>query len=112
MTTPLDEWLRRLCTAHGLTAGAHHGRIDYRADDKIVVNLEHDGSITLKLPLDEQHAMLDEYPDIVSLPAGWAKHGWTTIRVEALSRDIVTELVLTAIETVTGARPHGRGRRA
>jgi len=100
-----DDWLVRLCTSSGLTLGSHHGRIDYRAAGKIVANLEDDGAITLKISLEEQHALLHQYPDLVRLPAGWSKYGWTTVHLEALERKHMSELLATAIETVTGARP-------
>lgn len=100
-----DDWFVQLCLSSGLTQGSHHGRIDYRAAGKIVANVEDDGAITLKVPLEEQHALLYQYPDLVRLPAGWSKFGWTTVHLEALERKHVSELLATAIETVTRARP-------
>lgn len=83
-------------------AGSHHGRVDYRGGGKIVANLEDDGAVTLKLPVEEQEALLHEYPELVRLPGGWAKHGWTTIRLDALDRGHVEELLDLAVLTVTG----------
>jgi hypothetical protein len=100
-----DEWFVGECVAKGLSAGSHHGRVDYRLNNKIVVNIEDDGSVTLKLPLDEQQALLSERPDEVSLPAGWAKHGWTTIRLDRLDRAMVVELLVMSIETVSAGSP-------
>lgn len=99
---PSATWIAGICVSHRLVEGSHHGRVDYRVDGKIVVNVEDDGQITIKLPVSEQQALRNEYPDAISLPGGWAKHGWTTIRIGALGPDLVTELVLTAIDTVTG----------
>lgn len=88
-----------------LTQGSHHGRIDFRAGGKIVANLEDDGSVTLKLPLEEQHALLHQYPNLVRLPTGWSRHGWTTVQLEDMARSQVRELLTLAIETVTGTTP-------
>jgi hypothetical protein len=103
-----DEWFAQLCTSSGLTQGSHHGRIDYRAAGKIVANAEDDGAVTLKVPLEEQHALLHQHPDLVRLPAGWSKYGWTTVRLQSLERTHVRELLASAIETVTSARQPDR----
>jgi hypothetical protein len=103
-TDPFGKWFADLCTSSGLTQDSHHGRVDYRNGAKIVVNLEDDGAVTLKLPIDEQQAMLHAPPEIVRLPSGWATHGWTTIRLDALERDHVRELLALAIATVAGPR--------
>jgi hypothetical protein len=100
-----EEWLHRLCAAHGLRAGSHRGRTDYRLDGKIVANLEDDGAVTIKLPLQEQRAILDEHPALVRLPGGWAKHGWTTIRLDALGIDQAHELLAHSIAAVSGRPP-------
>jgi hypothetical protein len=100
---PIHEWIVEMCEMKGLIRGSHHGRLDLRLDGKIVVNLEHDGSITIKLALDEQQALLQEHSDYVTLPPGWGHHGWTTIRTDALDRDIVSELIESAIHAVGSA---------
>ena len=102
------EWLIDVCESRGLVQGSHHGRIDLRLDGKIVVNLEDECSITIKLPLDEQQGLLSEYPDAVSLPKGWGHHGWTTLRTDRVDRDVVEELIDTAIDTVKTANRRSR----
>jgi hypothetical protein len=102
------EWVVAICEAKGLIQGSHHGRIDLRLDGKIVVNLEDDGFITLKLPLDEQQALLSEYPDYVHLPNGWGQHGWTTVIIEHLDRDVVKELIDISIRTISAPKRRGR----
>ena len=106
--SPFGEWFAQLCVASGLAQGSHHGQVDFRAGGKIVANLETDGAVTFKLPLDEQQSLLHEYPNHVELPAGWSKHGWTTIRLDALNREHVSELLATAIDTVARARQRKR----
>ncbi len=93
-----------VCEAKGLVQGSHHGRTDFRLDGNIVVNVEDDGSITIKLPLDEQQALLAEYPDLVSLPTGWGHHGWTTLPVDHMDSVVIEELIDTAIRTVASAK--------
>ena len=62
---------------------SHQGSPDFRYRNRIVVNLDEDGrSITIKLPLDEQAALVERDDKTFSLPGGWAKHGWTTISLE------------------------------
>ena len=59
---------------------SHQGAPDFRYRNRIVVNLDEDErSITIKLPLDEQAALIERDAETFSLPGGWAKHGWTTI---------------------------------
>ncbi len=103
-----NEWVKTVCAAKGLVEGSHHGRVDFRENGKIVVNLETDGSITLKLPLHEQQALLNELPDAVTLPQGWAQHGWTTVNITEVDRDLVAELIAHAIETVASGKPKRR----
>jgi hypothetical protein len=65
-----EQWVRQFCEAKGLMEGSHHGQTDYRLAGKIVVNLESDDAITIKIPVDEQQALLHEHPDAVRLPPG------------------------------------------
>jgi hypothetical protein len=102
------EWVKEICETKGLVQGSHHGRIDFRLYGKIVVNVEDDASITIKLPLDEQQALLSDYPDHVSLPNGWGHHGWTTLQIDHIGHDITTELIDTAIRTISSTKRAGR----
>jgi YjbR len=103
-----QAWVVTVCMAQGLVEGSHHGRVDFRSEGKIVVNLETDGSITIKLPNDEQQALLSDHPDAVSLPAGWGHHGWTTLRVDQLDKDLVEQLIAQSIETVNAPKSRKR----
>jgi hypothetical protein len=102
------EWVKKICEKMGLIQGSHHGRVDFRLNGKIVVNLEDDGAITIKLPLDEQQALLSDYPEHVSLPSGWGHHGWTTLDIEHLEPNFIQELIDTSIRTIASAK----GKRA
>lgn len=102
------EWVKEICQTKGLVEGSHHGRADFRLNGKIVVNIEDDAAITIKLPLDEQQALLSDYPDHVSLPNGWGHHGWTTLQIEHLGHEIVTELIDTSIRTIASSKRAGK----
>jgi hypothetical protein len=102
------ELVKAICESMGLIQGSHHGRADFRLNGKIVVNLEDDASITIKVPLDEQQALLSDYPEHVSLPNGWGHHGWTTLHIDQFDRDIVEELIDTSIRTVASSKRNGR----
>lgn len=55
----------------GMTEGQHHGTPDFRLGGKIKVNLEEDdGTITIKLPIEEQAALIDRGGHAFSLPGG------------------------------------------
>jgi hypothetical protein len=102
------EWLHHMCKATGLVEGSHHGRVDFRLNGKIVVNIEGDGTITVKLPLDEQQAILHENPEGVSLPNGWGHHGWTTLQLDHFDRTVIGELIDTATRLVTNGKKRSR----
>jgi hypothetical protein len=107
--TPADQaWVKEICETKGLVQGSHHGRVDFRLDGKIVVNVEDDATITIKLPIDEQQALLSDYPDHVSLPNGWGHHGWTTLQIDHIGHEITSELIDTSIRII--ASPKGSGR--
>jgi hypothetical protein len=103
-----EQWVRLFCEAKGLLEGSHHGQTDYRLAGKIVVNLESNDSITIKLPIDEQQALLHEHPEAVRLPPGWGHHGWTTLQFISLSSELVGQLIEQAIETIGSPKPRKR----
>jgi YjbR len=102
------EWVKAVCETKGLVQGSHHGRVDFRLAGKIVVNVENESSITIKLPLDEQQALLSDYPEFVSLPNGWGHHGWTTLQIDDIGPEIITELIDTSIRTIGSTKRTGR----
>ena len=70
---------------------------DSRYRNRIVVNLDLDEqSITIKLPLDEQAALMERADGVFSLPGGWAKHGWTTISLDSADGAELRELITQA----------------
>jgi hypothetical protein len=76
---------------------SHQGGPDFRYRNRIVVNLDQDErSITIKLPLDEQAALIERGDGAFSLPGGWAKHGWTTISLDEADDDELRDLLTQA----------------
>lgn len=83
----------------GTEERSHHGKPDFRVNGKIVVNLDKDDhTITIKLSLEEQAALVARDDPAISLPGGWAKHGWTTISLRLADSAEVRELVTDAWE--------------
>jgi hypothetical protein len=73
---------------------SHQGGPDFRYRNRIVVNLDLDEqSITIKLPLHEQAALMERGDAAFSLPGGWARHGWTTISLAEADDDELRDLV-------------------
>ena len=95
----LAELRRLLSSFPEVVERQHHGKPDFRVNEKIVVNLdEAAGTITVKLELARQALLLASAPSgVVSLPGGWAKHGWTTIVFGSAPEDLVRELVTDAV---------------
>lgn len=93
----IEELRAFVLSLDGVEEQSHQGRPDFRFGGKIVVNLdESDQSITLKLPLDDQAALLARSEPGFSLPGGWAKHGWTTISLNDIDADEIKELIVEA----------------
>lgn len=83
----------------GMEERSHHGKPDFRLRGKIVVNLdESDQTITIKLSFDEQAALVARGDPAISLPGGWAKHGWTTISLRLTDPTEICELINEAWE--------------
>lgn len=68
-------------------------------DRKIAVNLEEsDSTITMKLDLSDQAALMARNDPAFTLPGGWAKHGWTTISLVLADHDELVELISEAVD--------------
>jgi hypothetical protein len=81
-------------TLEGMTEAGHHGKPDFRINNKIVVNLDEvESTITIKLDVVDQAALVARDPKAFTLPGGWAKHGWTTISLIHADDDEIEELV-------------------
>ena len=90
----VDELRCFVLELDGASESSHHGSPDFRHRNRIVVNLDEvQQSITIKLPLDEQAALIERDGGTFSLPGGWAKHGWTTISLAAADADELRELI-------------------
>jgi hypothetical protein len=104
----VDELRRFVLSIDGMVESSHFAKADFRFRNKIVVTLdEAAATITVKCRLDEQEALVQSYPDGVTLPGGWAKHGWTTLSLTTLPDD---ELMSTISEAVDAFRPRPRSR--
>jgi hypothetical protein len=90
----VDELRRFVLGLDEATESSHQGRPDFRYRNRIVVNLDlAEESITIKLPLDEQAALVERNEGAVSLPGGWAKHGWTTFGLAEADDDELRDLI-------------------
>jgi hypothetical protein len=101
--------LRRLVLGHaGVVESQHQGHPDFRVGGKIVVNLDETArTMTVKLPLDQQALLVSVLPEhTVSLPGGWAKHGWTTFSLERAPTQLIRELVEGVVTAAGGRKRH------
>jgi hypothetical protein len=97
--TSIDALRTFVLSLEGIEERSHHGKPDFRVNGKIVVNLDEvDESITIKLPPDEQAALVARNDSAISLPGGWAKHGWTTFSLRLTDPDELRELITEAWE--------------
>ncbi len=89
------EELRSLVLSHdGAVESVHQSGPDFRYRNRIVVNLDEAGqSITIKLSLSEQAALMSSGDPGFSLPGAWAKHGWTRIGLNEVDNAHIAELV-------------------
>ena len=88
----------------GVVEGAHHGNADFRVGGKIAASFEQPGGkLTVKLTLERQAALVSLLDaDVIALPGGWAKHGWTTFFIAHAPDALVHEVVR---ESVDALRP-------
>ncbi len=90
----VDELRAFVLGIDGAVERSHHGAADFRKNNKIVVNLdEDDATITIKLSVPDQAALMARNDPAFSLPGGWARHGWTTISLQHSDDDEICELV-------------------
>jgi len=76
----------------------HHGQPDFRVRNKIFATLDAgDQRAVLKLPADEQAAILAASPEAYSPAAGgWGRSGWTQIHLAQADTAEVAELITEA----------------
>lgn len=90
----VDELRAFVLGIDGAVESSHHGAPDFRKNNKIVVNLDDDAAtITIKLSVADQAALMSRNDPAFSLPGGWARHGWTTISLQHGDDDEIRELV-------------------
>jgi predicted DNA-binding protein (MmcQ/YjbR family) len=98
----VDDLRRFVLSLDEASESSHQGGPDFRYRNRIVVNLDEDErSITIKLPLEEQAALVDRADGACSLPGGWAKHGWTTISLDRCDDEELRELIVQAWDDAT-----------
>ena len=73
----------------------HFGTPDFRVRGKIFATARHHEALCmLKLPLHIQEAMVENRPDVFSLPpGGWAKHGATYADADKIDPDLLKDLL-------------------
>ena len=92
-----DQLRAFLLSLPDVTEAQHHGQPDFRVRNKIFANLDDvAGTVTVKLATDDQHALISRRHEAFSLPGGWAKYGWTTVRFDLVDDDEMSELVIDA----------------
>jgi len=80
-----------------VTEAQHHDQPDFRVRNKIFANLDDAAStITVKLATDAQDALMSRRHEAFSLPGGWARYGWTTIRFDLVDDDEIIDLAIDA----------------
>jgi hypothetical protein len=95
----VDELRRFVLSLDEAREASHQGNPDFRFRNRIVVNLDEGArSITIKLGLDEQAALITRADGMCSLPGGWAKHGWTTVSLDLGDDEELRELISQAWE--------------
>jgi len=102
---------RRLALAlPGAVEGAHMGHADFRTGGRIFASLgPAEDWAMVKLPADEQAALIDSDPDVYSAFAGaWGRFGATRIELEAARRPVVGKALEAAFRNVSAPRPRRR----
>lgn len=96
MTQSSLPLIRRLALALPETVeSSHMGTPDFRVGGKIFATARHtEARCMLKLPLHIQEAMVENQPDVFSLPpAGWAKNGATYADTDKIDPDLLRDLL-------------------
>jgi hypothetical protein len=77
---------------------SHHFEVtDFRVNNKIFCTLPRPGQMGMRIAPDEQAALLAEDPDTFEPAKGkWGEQGWTLIRLDAVDRDHLRELITDA----------------
>src|SRR5579875_1655988 len=93
---PSIEVLRPLALAlPEVEESQHFGTPDFRVRGKIFATARHNEPLCmLKLPLHIQEAMVENAPDVFSLPpGGWARHGSTYADTDKIDLDLLKDLL-------------------
>jgi hypothetical protein len=96
MNRPSIDILRPLALAlPEVEESQHFGTPDFRVRGKIFATARHNEALCMvKLPLHIQAAMVENQPDVFSLPpGGWAKHGATYADADKIDPDLLKDLL-------------------
>ena len=96
MTRPSIDLVRRLALALPQTEeSSHFGTPDFRVRGRIFATARHHEALCmLKLPLHIQAAMVENQPDVFSLPpGGWARGEATHADTDKIDPDLLRDLL-------------------
>ena len=71
---------------------AHFGRPSFRTRKRIFATLPDDEAAVLKLPLDEQAAVVESMPEVFSV-GPWGHQGWTRADLTRADPEMIGELL-------------------
>jgi hypothetical protein len=82
---------------------AHFGRPSFRTRKRIFATLPDQVTAVLKLPLDEQSAVVETAPEVFSL-GGWSHQGWTRVALERIDEEALAGLLELAWRSIATQR--------
>jgi hypothetical protein len=91
----------------------HRGHPAFRVEKRIFAMLRHEqpgvpAHLIVKLGSDDQHNLLEGYPDAVVPGVHYPHHGWTRVWPDEADAALVALILLLAWLHVTPKRLHGR----
>jgi hypothetical protein len=114
-----DDFRRIALSMEGAEESSHMGQPDFRVDGRIFATLAsaHQGYGNLMLTLEQQHAFVEELPEVfLPIHGGWGRMGMTHIRLAAAQEDVLTGALRTAWKlrvdknAKSGRKPHAPAR--
>jgi hypothetical protein len=93
------DFRRIALSFEGAEESSHMGQPDFRVGGRIFATLasEKQGYGNLMLTLEQQHAFVEELPEMfLPIPGGWGRMGMTHIRLEIANEDVLTSALHTA----------------
>lgn len=85
---------------------SHFGHPDFRVKKRIFATLWPDRHRSvLKLPKEEQAALVLTRPDVFSIPTGGERGGWTNVNLATVNEEHLRQLIRMAWEALPRPRP-------